>query len=218
MTYLWHSPSPDGVGEALDQLLRRVTRLGHSSSLVSCRVVAESVPAPLLSPGAISGRAFGASDRASSPSSSANSGVIASPGRALCHTRMSATAGLPRLRRRKGRTSPTPPATGSCSSSPTTPCLSRHAGVGNWPRRCARPYSTTPKIRYPKSSAGTSRRERLRPRRMWPSCPFPTLVSNAPTAGSSGSPSPYRRRWAKSRVGRCSAPSEPGRARPNRSP
>ena len=39
VTYLWHSPSPDGVGEALDQLLRRVTRLGHSSSLVSCRVV-----------------------------------------------------------------------------------------------------------------------------------------------------------------------------------
>lgn len=38
VTYIWES-SPDGNTErALDHLLKRVTRLGHSSSLVSCRV------------------------------------------------------------------------------------------------------------------------------------------------------------------------------------
>ena len=53
VTYLWHSPSPDGVGEALDQLLRRVTRLGHSSSLVSCRVVPNPSGATLVPGGDI---------------------------------------------------------------------------------------------------------------------------------------------------------------------
>ena len=91
---------------------------------------------------------------------------------------MSATAGLPRLRRRKSRTSPTPPATGSCSSSPTTPVLFPPRGRWNWPRRCARRFFTTPKIRSPKRSADTGRKERLRPLRMWRSCPFPTLVSS----------------------------------------
>lgn len=38
VTYVWES-RPDAEAEmALDQLLKRVTRLGHSSSLVSCRV------------------------------------------------------------------------------------------------------------------------------------------------------------------------------------
>lgn len=45
VTYLWDGPSPDGTGEALDRLLGRVTRLGHPSSLVSCRVASgPSVP------------------------------------------------------------------------------------------------------------------------------------------------------------------------------
>ena len=48
VTYLWHGPSPDGVGEVLDQLLRRVTRLGHSSSLVSCRVAPDPSDATLV--------------------------------------------------------------------------------------------------------------------------------------------------------------------------
>ena len=39
-TYIWADPPPDGMSEALDRLLMRVTRLGHSSSLVSCRTVA----------------------------------------------------------------------------------------------------------------------------------------------------------------------------------
>ncbi len=38
VTYLWDNAAPDRVRETLDQLLQRVTRLGHSSSLVSCRV------------------------------------------------------------------------------------------------------------------------------------------------------------------------------------
>ncbi len=38
VTYIWERPFPDGVGEVLDRLLSRVTRLGHSSSLVSCRL------------------------------------------------------------------------------------------------------------------------------------------------------------------------------------
>ena len=48
VTYLWHGPSPDEVGEILDQLLRRVTRLGHSSSLVSCRMVPDPPDATLV--------------------------------------------------------------------------------------------------------------------------------------------------------------------------
>ena len=48
VTYLWHGPSPDGVGEVLDPLLRRVTRLGHSCSLVSCRVAPDPSDATLV--------------------------------------------------------------------------------------------------------------------------------------------------------------------------
>ena len=40
--FLWEGPGPDHVTEALDRLLRRVTRLGHSSSLVSCQLIAGS--------------------------------------------------------------------------------------------------------------------------------------------------------------------------------
>ena len=42
VTFIWDAVVPEGVAEALDQLLSRVTRLGHSSSLVSCRVTQES--------------------------------------------------------------------------------------------------------------------------------------------------------------------------------
>ena len=45
VSFLWDIPAPDGVIEALDRLLDRVTRLGHSSSLVSCRVTVDR-PAP----------------------------------------------------------------------------------------------------------------------------------------------------------------------------
>ena len=48
VTYLWNGPSPEGVGEVLDQLLCRVTRLGHSASLVSCRVAPDPSDATLL--------------------------------------------------------------------------------------------------------------------------------------------------------------------------
>ena len=36
VTYIWNDSLPDGVGKALNQLLQRIIRLGHSSSLVSC--------------------------------------------------------------------------------------------------------------------------------------------------------------------------------------
>ena len=36
--YVWSSRPPERTARALDRLLERVTRLGHSSSLVSCRV------------------------------------------------------------------------------------------------------------------------------------------------------------------------------------
>ncbi len=39
VSFLWDVPAPDKVAEALDRLLRRVTRLGHASSLVSCRLI-----------------------------------------------------------------------------------------------------------------------------------------------------------------------------------
>ena len=38
VTYIWEKDAPESVCETLDELLQRVTRLGHSSSLVSCRV------------------------------------------------------------------------------------------------------------------------------------------------------------------------------------
>ena len=42
VTLVWDLPAPDEVADPLDRLLRRVTRLGHPSSLVSCRLVANA--------------------------------------------------------------------------------------------------------------------------------------------------------------------------------
>ena len=50
VTFVWSAGAPGGVAEVIDQLLRRVTRLGHSSSLVSCRTV-ERCPETTLEPG-----------------------------------------------------------------------------------------------------------------------------------------------------------------------
>ena len=44
VTYLWNNRPPHGMATALDQLLSRVTRLGHSSSLVSCRLRTDPPP------------------------------------------------------------------------------------------------------------------------------------------------------------------------------
>lgn len=41
VTYVWDQTPQDATVEVLDGLLGRVTRLGHSSSLVSCRVIAD---------------------------------------------------------------------------------------------------------------------------------------------------------------------------------
>ena len=41
VTYIWEEATPESVCDTLDGLLQRVTRLGHSSSLVSCRVTTE---------------------------------------------------------------------------------------------------------------------------------------------------------------------------------
>ena len=50
VTYLWSADPPAALEHALDGLLARVTRLGHSSSLVSCRLT-EDPPAPNYVPG-----------------------------------------------------------------------------------------------------------------------------------------------------------------------
>lgn len=50
VTYLWSEEPTPSLGSALDRLLARVTRLGHSSSLVSCRL-SEDPPAPDYVPG-----------------------------------------------------------------------------------------------------------------------------------------------------------------------
>lgn len=42
VSFLWDARVPDDVADALDRLLRRVTRLGHPSSLVSCRLTENS--------------------------------------------------------------------------------------------------------------------------------------------------------------------------------
>lgn len=49
VTYIWDGGTPETVGETLDRLLGRVTRLGHSSSFVSCRVTTEP-PVPTYKP------------------------------------------------------------------------------------------------------------------------------------------------------------------------
>ena len=54
VTYLWDVVLSDERRQALDNLLTRVTRLGHSSSLVSCRLV-DSLPEATLLPGAARG-------------------------------------------------------------------------------------------------------------------------------------------------------------------
>ena len=51
VTFVWADAEPsDSIRGSLDQLLERVTRLGHSSSLVSCRVVSDP-PLPNWTPG-----------------------------------------------------------------------------------------------------------------------------------------------------------------------
>ena len=48
VTYVWSAPPPDGLYNVLDNLLLRVTRLGHSSSLVSCRMTRDPATANYL--------------------------------------------------------------------------------------------------------------------------------------------------------------------------
>ncbi len=45
VTYAWDDNPPAAITEALDSLLGRVTRLGHSSTLVSCRLTDAAPPA-----------------------------------------------------------------------------------------------------------------------------------------------------------------------------
>ena len=54
VTYLWDAVLSDEMRKALDDLLARVTRLGHSSSLVSCRLV-DSLPEATWFPGSVNG-------------------------------------------------------------------------------------------------------------------------------------------------------------------
>ena len=45
VTYLWDRCPPDGLNDVIDRLLARVTRLGHPSSLTSCRIVPDPAEA-----------------------------------------------------------------------------------------------------------------------------------------------------------------------------
>ena len=54
VTYLWDAMLSDEMRKALDDLLARVTRLGHSSSLVACRL-ADYLPEATLLPGSANG-------------------------------------------------------------------------------------------------------------------------------------------------------------------
>lgn len=49
VTFIWENQAPDKIAGPLDRLLEKVTRLGHSSSLVSCRLT-ETPPIPTISP------------------------------------------------------------------------------------------------------------------------------------------------------------------------
>ena len=50
IAYIWATDPAQSIASALDRLLSRVTRLGHSSSLVSCRLT-DDPPAPTYVPG-----------------------------------------------------------------------------------------------------------------------------------------------------------------------
>lgn len=50
VTYLWQEVAPKSIHKALDQLLQRVTRLGHPASLVACRAT-HSAPKASWVPG-----------------------------------------------------------------------------------------------------------------------------------------------------------------------
>ena len=56
VTYLWDSRPSEDISEALDCMLGRISRIGHSSSLVACRLNPEP-PEPDLVPG-VGGRAM----------------------------------------------------------------------------------------------------------------------------------------------------------------
>ena len=56
VTYLWGSRPSEDISEALDCMLERISRIGHSSSLVACRLNPEP-PEPDLVPG-VGGRAM----------------------------------------------------------------------------------------------------------------------------------------------------------------
>lgn len=56
VTYVWDAAPPDKLSMVLDSLLGRVARLGHSSSLVSCRITDEPVAVNRL-PGDVGDRA-----------------------------------------------------------------------------------------------------------------------------------------------------------------
>lgn len=48
VTFIWHREMPASKRDVLDGLLARLTRLGHSSSLVSCRVINDAPPPTLV--------------------------------------------------------------------------------------------------------------------------------------------------------------------------
>ena len=47
VVFMWNHSPPDDIAKVLDGLLLRVARLGHSSSIVSCRLVTEGLEATL---------------------------------------------------------------------------------------------------------------------------------------------------------------------------
>ena len=48
VTYLWDGPFTEEINQTIDRLLQRVSRLGHSSSLVSCRLTTDPPEANLV--------------------------------------------------------------------------------------------------------------------------------------------------------------------------
>ena len=55
VTLVWDRTLPDRLRQPLDHLLERVVRVGHSSSLVSCRI-APDPPEPTAVPGSLRGK------------------------------------------------------------------------------------------------------------------------------------------------------------------
>ena len=209
VTYVWNARPDDAVGTALDGLLNRVTRLGHTSSLVSCRVTL-SPPKPNLRPSKDAGYSI----------RSVRQGQLAELVRLYDRHRGTKPRTMPYTnvryatstasRRRAGRSRPTPRETGSCSNSTTTHERFRPREALRWHGPCVEPCFTMPRIQSRRNSVVTA--WTVHPLRYPTSRSYRSLFagSNTPTGAYSALRSPCPGRYRTRRPKHCTGQSGVG--------